>query len=43
MYQNGWGVHQDYHKATEYFLKAANQGNQHAQNNIGIHSFCFDY
>jgi TPR repeat protein len=39
MYYNGLGVLQDYHKAMEFYLKSANQGNTTAQNNIGIHSF----
>jgi uncharacterized protein len=38
MYHNGLGVPQDYHKAMEFYLKSANQGNADAQNNIGIHS-----
>ncbi len=39
MYQNGLGVEQNYHKAVQYYLKSANQGNSDAQNNIGIASF----
>ncbi len=39
MYHHGEGVQQDYHKAMEYYLKAANQGNALAQFHIGIHSF----
>ncbi len=39
MYRNGKGVQQDFHKAMEYYLKAANQGHADAQCNIGIYSF----
>ncbi len=39
LYDNGKGVQQDYHKAMEYYLKAANQGHAIAQFNIGIYSF----
>ncbi len=39
MYENGKGVQEDYYKAMEYYLKAANQGFAAAQFNIGIHSF----
>ncbi|KAF9349028.1 hypothetical protein BGX26_012622 [Mortierella sp. AD094] len=35
MYQNGYGVAQDYSKAIEWYLKAANQGNSGAQNSLG--------
>jgi uncharacterized protein len=39
MYKNGQGVPQDYHKAMEFYLKSANQGNAFAQNNIGMNLF----
>jgi uncharacterized protein len=39
MYEDGQGVPQDYHKAMEFYLKSANQGNKFAQYNIGIHLF----
>ncbi len=39
MYHIGTGVQQDYNKAMEYFLKAANQGDAPAQYYIGIFSF----
>ncbi len=39
MYKDGIGVQKDYHEAMKYFLKAANQGNIPAQNNVGITSF----
>ncbi len=41
MYQHSKGVQQDYHKAMEYYLKAANQGYPDAQYNIGIFSFTY--
>ena len=36
MYQNGWGVPQDYSQAREWYLKAANQGNMQAQASMGL-------
>ena len=36
MYYEGQGVRQDYHKAVEWFTKAANQGFAQAQNNLGV-------
>ncbi len=39
MYHNSLGVQQDYNEAIEYYLKASNQGNSNAQNDIGILSF----
>jgi len=36
MYDKGPGVDQDYHQAMEWYLKAANQGQAMAQNNIGV-------
>jgi uncharacterized protein len=39
LYYYGQGVPQDYHKAMEFYLKSANQGNAVAQKNIGIYSF----
>ncbi len=41
MYIGGKGVQRDYHKAMEYLLKAANQGNSNAQFNVGIPFFFF--
>jgi TPR repeat protein len=38
MYHNGQGVPQDYHKAMEFYLKSANQGNKTADENYSI---CF--
>ncbi len=35
MYHNGQGVQQDYSKALEYYIKAANQGNLEGLNNAG--------
>ncbi|KAI8594683.1 hypothetical protein EDD21DRAFT_421428 [Dissophora ornata] len=35
MYFNGEGVPQDYSKAMEWYLKAANQGHASAQPNLG--------
>ncbi len=35
MYDKGYGVPQDYNKAMENYLKAADQGNAEAQFNIG--------
>ena len=37
MYSNGRGVSQDYFKAAEWYLKAANNGSAMAQFNIGQH------
>ena len=36
MYQNGWGVPQDYTEAVWWYRKAAEQGNVAAQNNLGF-------
>ena len=36
MYQTGQGVLQDYHKAIEWYKKAAEQGNTNSQNNLGF-------
>jgi uncharacterized protein len=36
MYQEGWGVPQDYEQALTWFRKAANQGDASAQFNIGL-------
>ena len=36
MYQYGYGVEKDYHKAIELYQKAVNQGNAAAQNNLGF-------
>ncbi|WP_171251809.1 tetratricopeptide repeat protein, partial [Acinetobacter baumannii] len=35
LYEEGYGVTQDYKKAFEWYSKAANQGNAEAQNNLG--------
>jgi hypothetical protein len=35
LYQNGWGVPQDYAEAARWYHKAADQGNADAQNNLG--------
>ncbi len=35
LYENGYGVPQDYDKAFEWYKKAADQGNQQASNRIG--------
>ncbi len=37
MYYHGYGRAQDFHKAMEYFLEAANKGNLNAQYYIGNH------
>jgi TPR repeat protein len=39
MYQYGKEVPQDYHKAMEFYLKSANQGNKDAENNYSIFFF----
>ncbi len=39
MYENGWGLQQDHHKAMEYCLKAANQESSNAQSNNSTHLF----
>ena len=36
LYQNGRGVPKDLGKASELYLKAADQGNAAAQNNLGV-------
>ncbi|KAF9348654.1 hypothetical protein BGX26_012947 [Mortierella sp. AD094] len=36
MYQNGYGVTQDYSKALEWYQKAADQGNSNAQYSVGV-------
>ena len=36
MYQNGFGVEQDYIKAKEWYEKSANQGDELAQYNLGV-------
>jgi TPR repeat protein len=36
LYKNGWGVRQDYAAATQWYLKAANQGNAVAQRHVGL-------
>ena len=36
MYNNANGVSQDYSKAREWYLKAANQGHADAQYNLGV-------
>lgn len=35
IYEEGWGIHQDDHKAVEWYRKAAEQGYSSAQNNLG--------
>ncbi|MGP5546880.1 tetratricopeptide repeat protein [Psychrobacter alimentarius] len=35
LYENGYGVPQDYDKAFEWYQKAADQGNPQASNRIG--------
>jgi uncharacterized protein len=35
LYENGWGVAQDYGKALEWFHKAADAGNTDAMINLG--------
>lgn len=35
MYDNGYGVKQDYKKAVEWYTKSANQGDAHAEYNLG--------
>ena len=35
LYENGYGVPQDYDNAFEWYKKAADQGNQEASNRIG--------
>ncbi|WP_052102780.1 tetratricopeptide repeat protein [Porphyromonas gulae] len=35
MYNEGYGVSQDYSEAVKWYRKAAEQGNAHAQNNLG--------
>jgi len=35
LYQNGWGVAQDYDKACKWYQKAADAGNAPAMNNLG--------
>ena len=35
LYENGYGVPQDYDEAFEWYKKAADQGNQEASNRIG--------
>jgi TPR repeat protein len=41
MYLEAKGISQNYHKALEFYLKSANQGNAVAQNSIGIHPLSF--
>ena len=36
MYSNGDGVEKDLNTAAEWYLKAADQGNAHAQYNVGV-------
>ncbi len=43
MYKRGLGVPQDYNKAMDYFIKSADQGDESAHRNIGIHSFNFTF
>ncbi len=39
MYIDGRGVPQDYHKGIEYYLQAANQGDDSALYNLGTSTF----
>ena len=36
IYDNGWGVPQDYKEAVKWYRLAAKQGNAWAQNNLGV-------
>ena len=36
MYENGWGVHQDYEEAVRWYQLAAEQGHSKAQGNLGV-------
>lgn len=36
MYRDGVGVPQSFHRAIDYFLLSANQGNPAAQANLGL-------
>ena len=36
LYENGWGVTQNYKKAVAWYQKAANQGIAEAQYNLGV-------
>lgn len=36
MYDKGLGVSQDYHKAVEWYTKAAHQGDEDAQYELGV-------
>ncbi len=41
MYKAGDGVPQDYKKAMEYYLQAADQGDSDAQYSLGIQNFIY--